>query len=161
MAREIIVSEEELIIIENALDEAREYLRKNLTPITTILKEKVSAAGQLVSDRLSITASEQSWSIWCTKAGFIQHHKKLMDDLQKVQEDRLREFFIHTKKPSEHQDVKLISQLNYDIRENAKLLSELSLISPQGINIKKKIIESYQKMKSAEYIDPERGDIQR
>ncbi|HYY86177.1 MAG TPA: hypothetical protein VE594_03630 [Nitrososphaeraceae archaeon] len=161
MAREILVSEEELVIIENALDEAREYLRKDLAPNTTILKEKISAAEQIVSDKLSITLSEQSWSIWFTKTGFIQHHKKLMDDLQKVQEDRLREFFIHTKKPSEHQDVKLISQLNYDIRENAKLLSELSLISPHGINIKKKIIESYQKMKSTGYIDPERGDIQR
>ncbi len=161
MLREMLVSEEELIIIENALVDAREYLRKDLTSNATMLKEKISEAGQLVSNKLLIDVSDQSWGIWFTKTGFVQHQKKLIDDLQKVQEHRLREFFIQTQKPSEHQDGKLISELNHDIRENAKLLSELGLISPFGINIKKKIIESYQKMKSTGNMDTETGDIQR
>lgn len=159
MIREMLVSEEELIIIENALNEAREYLRKDLTSNATLLKEKISEAGQLVGDKLLIDVSDQEWGIWFTKTGFIQHQKKLIDDLQKIQELRLREFFIQTQKPSEHQDGKLISELNHDIRENAKLLSDLGLMSPFGINIKNKIIESYQKMKSTGNMDTGTGDI--
>lgn len=161
MLREIPVSEEELIILENALDEVIEYLRKDTTPNATKLKEDVAAARQLLSAKLLSDVSYQTWGIWFTKAGFVQHHKKLIEDLHKVQEDRLKEFFIQSQKPNEHQDVKLISQLNYDIRENAKLLSELGLLTPIGINIKERIIESYQRMRSMGNVDPNTGDIHR
>jgi len=161
MLREIPVSEEELIILENALDEVIEFLRKDTTPNATKLKEDVAVARQLLSAKLLSDVSYQTWGIWFTKAGFVQHHKKLIEDLHKVQEDRLKEFFIQSQKPNEHQDVKLISQLNYDIRENAKLLSELGLLTPIGINIKKRIIESYQRMRSMGNVDPNTGDIHR
>lgn len=161
MLKEIPVSEEELIILENALDEVIEFLRKDTTPNATKLKEDVAVARQLLSAKLLSDVSYQTWGIWFTKAGFVQHHKKLIEDLHKVQEDRLKEFFIQSQKPNEHQDVKLISQLNYDIRENAKLLSELGLLTPIGINIKKRIIESYQRMRSMGNVDPNTGDIHR
>jgi len=161
MLKEIPVSEEELIIIENALYEVIEYLRKDTTPNATKLKEDIAVARQLLSAKLLSDVSYQTWGIWFTKAGFVQHHKKLIEDLHKVQEDRLKEFFIQSQKPNEHQDVKLISQLNYDIRENAKLLSELGLLTPIGINIKKRIIESYQRMRSMGNVDANTGDIHR
>jgi hypothetical protein len=161
MLKEIPVSEEELIILENALDEVIEFLRKDTTPNATKLKEDVAVARQILSAKLLNDVSYQTWGIWFTKAGFVQHHKKLIEDLHKVQEDRLKEFFIQSQKPNEHQDVKLISQLNYDIRENAKLLSELGLLTPIGINIKKRIIESYQRMRSMGNVDPNTGDIHR
>jgi hypothetical protein len=161
MLKEIPVSEEELIIIENALDEAREYLRKDTTPDASKLKEDITRAGQIASAKLLSDVSYQTWGIWFTKVGFVQHHKKLIEDLHKVQDDRLRQFFIQTQKPSEDQDGKLISQLNYDIRENAKLLSELGLVTPIGTNIKKKIIESYERMRDMGNVDPETGDIHR
>jgi hypothetical protein len=160
MLKEIPVSEEELTILENALDEAREYLRKDTTREGAKLREEITRAGQIVSSKLLSDVSYQTWGIWFTKVGFVQHHKKLIEDLHNVQDDRLKQFFIETEKASENQDAKLISQLNYDIRENAKLLSELGLVTPIGTNIKKRIIESYERMRSMG-VDPDRGDISR
>jgi hypothetical protein len=160
MLNEIPVSEEELIIIESALDEVGEYLKNDTTPEGAKIKEEIIGAGQIVSSKLLSDVSYQTWGIWFTKIGFVQHHKKLIEDLHKVQDDRLKQFFVETEKPTENQDAKLISQLNYDIRENAKLLSELGLVTPIGTNIKKRIIESYERMRSMG-VDPDIGDISR
>ena len=160
MLKEIPVSEEELIIIESALDEVGEYLKNDTTPEGAKIKEEIIGAGQIVSSKLLSDVSYQTWGIWFTKIGFVQHHKKLIEDLHKVQDDRLKQYFVETEKPTENQDAKLISQLNYDIRENAKLLSELGLVTPIGTNIKKRIIESYERMRSMG-VDPDIGDISR
>jgi len=116
MLKEIPVSEEELIIIESALDEVGEYLKNDTTPDGAKIREEIIGAGQIVSSKLLSDVSYQTWGIWFTKVGFVQHHKKLIEDLHKVQDDRLKQFFVETEKPSENQDAKLISQLNYDIR---------------------------------------------
>jgi hypothetical protein len=160
MLKEIPVSEEELIIIESALDEVGEYLKNDTTPDAAKIKEELIGAGQIISSKLLSDVSYQTWGIWFTNIGFVQHHKKLIEDLHKVQDDRLKQFFVETEKPTENQDAKLISQLNYDIRENAKLLSELGLVTPIGTNIKKRIIESYERMRSMG-VDPDTGDISR
>ena len=160
MLNEIPVSEEELIIIESALDEVGEYLKNDTTPDAAKIREEIIGAGQIISSKLLSDVSYQTWGIWFTKVGFVQHHKKLIEDLHKVQDDRLRQFFVETEKPIENQDAKLISQLNYDIRENAKLLSELGLVTPIGTNIRKRIIESYERMRSMG-MDPDTGDISR
>jgi hypothetical protein len=161
MPNDIQVSEEELIIIEKVLDDVREYLRRDVAPDVSKLKEDLTRAGQIVSAKLLSDVSYQTWGIWFTKVGFVEHHKKLIEDLHKVQDDRLKQFFAETQKPSENQDAKLISQLNSDIRENAKLLSDLGLVTPIGTNIKKKIIESYERMRSMGNVDPETGNIKR
>jgi len=161
MPNDIQVSEEELIIIEKVLDDVSEYLRRDVAPDVSKLKEDLTRAGQIVSAKLLSDVSYQTWGIWFTKVGFVEHHKKLIEDLHKVQDDRLKQFFAETQKPSENQDAKLISQLNSDIRENAKLLSDLGLVTPIGTNIKKKIIESYERMRSMGNVDPETGDIKR
>lgn len=160
MLKEIPVSEEELTIIESALDEVGGYLKNDTTPEGAKIREEIIGAGQIVSSKLLSDVSYQTWGIWFTKIGFVQHHKKLIEDLHKVQDDRLKQFFVETEKPTENQDAKLISQLNYDIRENAKLLSELGLVTPIGTNIKKRIIESYERMRSMG-VDPDIGDISR
>lgn len=160
MLKEIPVSEEELTIIESALDEVGEYLKNDTTPEGAKIREEIIGARQIVSSKLLSDVSYQTWGIWFTKIGFVQHHKKLIEDLHKVQDDRLKQFFVETEKPTENQDAKLISQLNYDIRENAKLLSELGLVTPIGTNIKKRIIESYERMRSMG-VDPDIGDISR
>jgi len=160
MLKEIPVSEEELTIIESALDEVGEYLKNDTTLEGAKIREEIIGAGQIVSSKLLSDVSYQTWGIWFTKIGFVQHHKKLIEDLHKVQDDRLKQFFVETEKPTENQDAKLISQLNYDIRENAKLLSELGLVTPIGTNIKKRIIESYERMRSMG-VDPDIGDISR
>ena len=160
MLKEIPVSEEELTIIESALDEVGEYLKNDTTLEGAKIREEIIGAGQIVSSKLLSDVSYQTWGIWFTKIGFVQHHKKLIEDLHKVQDDRLKQYFVETEKPTENQDAKLISQLNYDIRENAKLLSELGLVTPIGTNIKKRIIESYERMRSMG-VDPDIGDISR
>ncbi len=160
MLKEIPVSEEELIIIESVLDEVGEYLKNDTTPEGAKIREEIIGAGQIVSSKLLSDVSYQTWGIWFTKIGFVQHHKKLIEDLHKVQDDRLKQFFVETEKPTENQDAKLISQLNYDIRENARLLSELGLVTPIGTNIKKRIIESYERMRSMG-VDPDISDISR
>ena len=160
MLKEIPVSEEELTIIESALDEVGGYLKNDTTPEGAKIREEIIGAGQIVSSKLLSDVSYQTWGIWFTKIGFVQHHKKLIEDLHKVQDDRLKQFFVETEKPTENQDAKLISQLNYDIRENAKLLSELGLVTPIGTNIKKRMIESYERMRSMG-VDPDIGDISR
>ena len=160
MLKEIPVSEEELIILESALDEVGEYLKNDTTPEGAKIREEIIGAGEIVSSKLLSDVSYQTWGIWFTKIGFVQHHKKLIEDLHKVQDDRLNQFFVETEKPTENQDAKLISQLNYDIRENAKLLSELGLVTPIGTNIKKRIIESYERMRCMG-VDPDAGDISR
>ena len=88
MLKEIPVSEEELIIIESALDEVGEYLKNDTTLDGAKIREEIIGAGQIVSSRLLSDVSYQTWGIWFTKIGFVQHHKKLIEDLHKVQDDR-------------------------------------------------------------------------
>ena len=71
MHKDIPVSEEELIIIENALDDAREYLRKDTSPDADKLRKEIAGAGQIVSSNLSGDVSYQTWGIWLTKVGFV------------------------------------------------------------------------------------------
>lgn len=99
--------------------------------------------------RLQSDTHTQHWLNQFTKIGFVQHHRKQIDDLEKVQADRLRQFFIETKRNP--RDERKISQLNYDIRENARLLSELGLGTPIISAIKAKI-EQREKKENAEAI---------
>jgi hypothetical protein len=160
MLKETRISEEELIMIENALVQVREYLRSDAGSNAAKLKDNLTKAEQIVSNKLSNDLSNQTWEI-LSKVGFVQHYKKLIEDLLRVHEDRLKQFFQEREKPDEHQDGKLISMINFDIRENARLLFDLGLLTPTGTNIKKRILESYQRMRTKENIDPDTGDIQR
>ena len=52
-------------------------------------------------------------------------HKEQIEVIQKVQADSLRQLFIETTKDNRNENV--IFRVKNDIRENAKLLSELGL----------------------------------
>ena len=60
-----------------------------------------------------------------------------MEDLVKVQDDNMHQFYIETQK--EPRDWRIILQLNYNIRENIKLLSELGLGTPIIAAIRSKL----------------------
>jgi hypothetical protein len=73
-----------------------------------------------------------------------------MENLEKVQADRLRQFFVETNR--NQRDERKISQLNYDIRENARLLSELGLGTPIISAIKAKLEANAKAIQGSESI---------
>ena len=75
--------------------------------------------------------SEETSLLWLnefTRIGFVQHHRKLMDNLERIYEDNLNRFFIESRK--EPRNDELILKINANIRENTRLLSNLGLGSP-------------------------------
>jgi hypothetical protein len=86
--------------------------------------------------------SEQSTNIWLdyfTRIGFIQLHKENIENIQKIQEDTLRQLMAEMNRPIRNEWV--ILKLKEDARENIKLLSELALGTPIINSIRKKMEE--------------------
>ncbi len=84
--------------------------------------------------------STQVWLNYFTRIGFVQHHKEQIEVVQKIQADSLKQFYVETQK--ELRDEFKISRLKNDIRENAKLLSELGLGTPIISAIKARLEEN-------------------
>jgi hypothetical protein len=96
-------------------------------------------------DRKAKLMSENTSNLWLsyfTRIGFVQHHKEQIDNIKKVQDERLKQFFIELQKPIKERNDAKISRINHDIRENARLLSELGLGTPILASIKRKIEEN-------------------
>jgi hypothetical protein len=90
--------------------------------------------------RKATVLSDESTQVWLnhfTRIGFVQHHKEQIEVIQKIQADSLKQFYVETQK--ETRDEFKISRLKNDIRENAKLLSELGLGTPIISAIKAKL----------------------
>ena len=81
--------------------------------------------------------STQVWLNHFTRIGFVQHHKEQIEVIQKIQDDSLRQLFIETCRNNRNEN--MILRLKNDIRENAKLLSELGLGTPIISAIKAKM----------------------
>lgn len=77
------------------------------------------------------------WLSYFTKVGFVVKHKEIIDVIEMVQKDTIRDYLILQNK--EIKDPEEIRRLRYDIRENCKLLQELSLGTPIIAQIKAKI----------------------
>ena len=92
--------------------------------------------------------SEDTSNLWLnyfTRIGFLQQHRKLMDDIQKIHDDSLNRYFYESIKSREERNEDLILKLKADIRENAKLLAEFTLSTPIISAIKQKLREKDQK----------------
>ena len=81
--------------------------------------------------------TSQLWLNEFTRIGFVQHHRKLIDNLERIYEDNLNRFFIESRK--EPRNDELILKINANIRENTRLLCELGLGSPIIAGIKSKL----------------------
>jgi hypothetical protein len=81
----------------------------------------------------------KEWLSYFTKIGFTIKHKQILDVVEMVQQDTIRDYLIEQNRPHETRDKLEIRQLRYDIRENAKLIQELSLGTPIVAQIKAKI----------------------
>ena len=111
-------------------NEALEYIKSKFGEIKSRSYEQRKA--KILSE-----GSMRTWFEWFTRIGFVQSHKRHMEDLVKVQDDIMHQFYLETQK--EPRDWRIISQLNYNIRENIKLLSELGLGTPHYSSHKIKV----------------------
>lgn len=91
------------------------------------------------------------WMDWFTRIGFVQSHRRQIDDIEKINQDSLHRLYelTHHKdwmgkevKPT-NSDGFLILKLKEDIRANIKLLAELALGTPVITAIKKRIEDAY------------------
>lgn len=90
------------------------------------------------------TLSDSSINLWLnnfSRIGFVISHKQQIETIEKIQQDSLRCLLIETSRRFENRDEDRIYKLKQDIRENVKLLSELSLGSPIIASIRAKIQE--------------------
>ena len=78
------------------------------------------------------------WLNYFTKVGFVVKHKQIIDVVEMVQKDTIRDYLI-LQQNKQIKDPEEIRRLRYDIRENAKLIQELSLGTPIIAQIKAKI----------------------
>jgi hypothetical protein len=111
-------------------EEALEYIKSKF-------REIKSRSYQQRKAKILSEGSMRIWFDWYTRIGFVLNHKKHMEDLQKVQDDNMHQFYVETQK--EPRDWRIILQLNYNIRENIKLLSELGLGTPIIAAIRSKL----------------------
>lgn len=81
----------------------------------------------------------KEWLNYFSKIGFVVKHKQIIDVIEMVQQDTLRDYLIEQSKPYEIRNKNEVARLRYEIRENAKLLQELSLGTPIIAQIKAKI----------------------
>ncbi|MGB5089889.1 MAG: hypothetical protein WBN72_02985 [Nitrososphaeraceae archaeon] len=86
--------------------------------------------------------SEQSTNIWLdyfSRIGFVQMHKENIENIQKIEEDTMRQLLLEMNRDIRNEW--LVLKLKEDARENIKLLSELALGTPIINSIKKKMEE--------------------
>ena len=88
------------------------------------------------------------WLSYFTKVGFVVKHKQIMEVIEQLQKDIQKEYFIATNEKT--QNPYNIRQLRYEIRENAKLLQELSLGTPIIAQIKAKMDNHAEMLQSSE-----------
>ena len=80
--------------------------------------------------------SIQLWLDYFSRMDFVQHHKKQLEDAQRIQDHSLRHLV--TEISRNMPDQYLILKLKHDIRENIRLLTDLGLGTPIISAIKEK-----------------------
>ena len=79
------------------------------------------------------------WLNYFSRIGFVVKHKQIIEVVETLQQDSLKDYLIEQSKPFEIRNKNEISKLRYEIRESAKLLQELYLGTPIIAQIKAKI----------------------
>lgn len=74
-----------------------------------------------------------------TSVGFVVKHMQIIEVVEMIQKDTIRDYLVEKDKPEQMKNKNEIRHLRFEIRENAKLLQELSLGSPIIAQIKAKI----------------------
>ena len=79
------------------------------------------------------------WLNHFSRIGFVVNHKSIIEVVEGLQHDTLRDYLIEQSKPFELENKNEISKLWYEIREGAKLLQEFYLGTPIIAQLKAKI----------------------
>ncbi|HJT85419.1 MAG TPA: hypothetical protein VJ697_13145 [Nitrososphaeraceae archaeon] len=89
----------------------------------------------------NIEAGKQAdqWLTYFTKAGFLLHHKQLLDSINMIQQDNFKRLVKELEKPYKQQNELKILAIKRDIRENIKTLAELGTSTPIVSQVKKKM----------------------
>ena len=81
----------------------------------------------------------KEWINYFSKIGFVVKHKSIIEVIETMQQDTLKDYLIENNKSYELKNRNEISKLRYEIREGAKLLQELYLGTPIIAQLKAKI----------------------
>jgi hypothetical protein len=97
--------------------EALQYIEKEYgKPISSKTYFNIKA-------RVESDESNQAWFNQFTRIGFVQLHRKLLDNLMKIYEDNLNRFYIVSReiRNGNTREEETMFKLNREIRENTKL----------------------------------------
>jgi hypothetical protein len=114
---------------KEALTYIKERLGKKISKDAYYRRKKIVDSGSYAKEYLS----------YFTRIGFVIKHMQIIEAIEMVQKDTIRDYILERDKPEEIRNKNEIRQLRYDIRENSKLLRELSLGTPIIAQIKAKI----------------------
>jgi hypothetical protein len=114
--------------------------KESLTYIKSRFGKEVSAE-TYYRRKKSINSGDYAneWINYFSKVGFVVKHKQIIEVIEKMQQDTLKDYLIENSKSYELKNKNEVSKLRYEIRESAKLLQELYLGTPIIAQIKAKI----------------------
>ncbi len=115
---------------KEALAYIKARLGRPISPHTYYRRKKEVDSGEYANQ----------WMSYFSRVGFVIKHQQIIEVVEMVQKDTIRDYLIEqNKQPAERRNLDLIQKLRYEIRENAKLLQELSLGTPVIAQIKAKL----------------------
>ena len=119
--------------------------RESLTYIKSRLGREISAdAYYRRKKQINSGDYAKEWLNYFSKIGFIVKHKQIIEVIEKMQQDTLKDYLKEQSKPYEIRNKNEIRRLRFEIRENAKLLQDLSLGTPIIAQIKAKLDQNTQ-----------------
>ena len=124
---------------KQALSYIKARLGKEISPKTYYQRKKEVDTGK----------SANEWLSFFTKVGFVIKHKQIIEVIETIQKDTLQDYLIEQSRNHDGKDKHEIRQLRYEIRENAKLLQELSLGTPIIAQIKAKLDQNVEVLQSS------------
>ena len=110
--------------------EGREYVKSRFREIST----------SSYNIRKANVLRDKTTDIWLnhfTRVGFVSSHRRQIEQIESIQSDSLKQLYKET--ANDNRDEYKILRLKADIRENTKLISELSLGTPIISAIKARI----------------------
>jgi hypothetical protein len=114
---------------KEALSYIKTRLGKEISKDAYYRRKKIVDSGSYAKEYLS----------YFTRIGFVIKHMQIIETVEMIQKDTIRDYLIEKDKSEEIRNKNEIRQLRYEIRENCKLLQELSLGTPIIAQIKAKI----------------------
>jgi len=114
---------------KESLTYIKDRLGKEISKDAYYRRKKIVDSGRYAKEYLS----------YFTRSGFVVKHMQIIEIVEMIQKDTIRDYLVEKDKPEEIRNKNEIRQLRYEIRENCKLLQELSLGTPIIAQIKAKI----------------------